>query len=78
MIPAPTQSITRARPRASRIGSSAWRIPAEDAPDGGLRGARDGHQYRILGSTNALTKSITRLTSTTTSAKTTMIPCTAT
>src|SRR4051794_30028156 len=59
---------------AARLGERAERPPKAKHPRLCLSGGGDGHQYRILGSMAALTRSIMRLATTTTSAKTTMIP----
>ncbi len=79
-MPTPSHSIVRVIPRASVTGAKARRTPLSRVLRGwtGVSvGARDRHQYRILGSMYALTKSMTRLATTTTSANTTMIPWTA-
>ena len=74
VIPTPIQNMARADAArlADRLAARRALGFAADATDGAV-----SHQYRILGSMNALTKSMIRLTTTTTSAKTTMIPCTA-
>ena len=74
-MPRPIQKTQRGMPRASRIGV-AMRISQPLRRTEERRAAR-GHQYRILGSTQALTRSISRLTKTTIRAKKVMIPCTA-
>ena len=78
-MPAPTQSIVRAMPRASATGPKARRTPPSLRVAGALAvSARAATaQYLILGSMYALTKSMIRLARTTMSANTTMIPWTA-
>ena len=64
VIAAPTHSIHRACPRASNDGRErpayARQLERFATGSGSVR-ALDGHQYRILGSMYALTKSMTRL-----------------
>ena len=79
VIAAPIQSIDArdAARLANRLRARGARRAAESAAPDDVPRRRGCHQYRIRGSMNALTKSMSRLTTTTTSAKTTMIPCTA-
>ena len=78
VIAIPAHNMKRDVPRAAPIGPKARRTPGgmrERVAGGGVLGR--AHQYRILGSMYALTKSMITLTTTTTSANTMMIPCTA-
>src|SRR5947207_810082 len=60
----------------ARSGDGPERPPDPDRPP--LEAHRRGrHQYRTRGSMNAFAKSMTMLAATTTSAKTTTMPCTA-